>query len=477
MPRIAVVFSVLIVFLLSPLSHAQTIPAQYFGLQSGPTKTAFPTVKFGSYRVWDQSVDWRTIHIGPGSFSFTTLDNLLRRLKQNGVDDNVIYTIGVVPRWASSAQDDKGCDFKQLGGCDLPVDLNSDGSGKNQFFIDFVTAIAQHVNDPVYLSDHAHVKYWEPWNEWYRDPELGVPYSKCQTGHGCSIHATYAQMIRMTEDLRSIVLAIDPSAKILTPSSHSHDAYGASLLENFLHCDDKPYPGSQCPEDKDRGRRAIDILNFHLYEGSGAPEEVKTQIETFLRPVLRPEDLATLPLWSDEGGWGKEVQLPDPDMQAAFVSRYYLLGWQFGISSAIWYEFDNGWWGTLCPFSFKKLACEVDLAGKAKLNLAGKAYQQTYEWMVGNAPTQPCTASGAIYICGFTKPDGTILSAVWDSSLKCSSGTCDTRDYQVQNYDTYYTVADGVGWPIEGGKVKISAKPILLVNNLLPPSHLTVIVH
>src|SRR5205807_3514497 len=105
----------------------------------------------------------------------------------------------------SSAPSDTGCDFGAAGGCDLPADLNADGTGTDNTFLTFVRAVAQHVNDPTYLQTHAHVAYWEPWNEWHRNPVLGTLFSGCATGSGCSVHATYAQMVRMTEDVRCAV--------------------------------------------------------------------------------------------------------------------------------------------------------------------------------------------------------------------------------------------------------------------------------
>jgi hypothetical protein len=440
------------------------VPAAFFGLQSKPVGGTYPSaVKFGSYRLWDQAVDWATLNPANGSYAWSNLDAALAALKTHGVSDGVIYTFGVVPAWASSAPSDTGCDFGVAGGCDLPVDLNSDGTGSDNDFLTFVRALAQHVNDPTYLQTHAHIAYWEPWNEWYRNPVLGS-FSGCATGSGCSIHATYAQMVHMTEDVRCAVTGtgtvngvacaqsvIDPAAQILTPSTEAKNSYGSVVLENFLHCDDSPFAGSQCTTG-DRGRQAINILNFHSYAmNTEAGEEVVTQASV-LRSQLREADLA-LPIWSDEGGWGINSALPDADMQAAFVARYYLLGWSSGIPVMVWYEFDNQGWGTLC----------APPANSCSLNKAALAYQQIYTWMAGNTMPESCAAAGTIYTCPIAKPDGTKMLAVWDTLKTCSGGTCQTSTYNYNPVFTqYYTLANGTSTTLTGGTVQIGTKPILL---------------
>jgi hypothetical protein len=444
------------------------IPSTFFGLQSKPTRGTYPTVSFGSSRLWDRAVAWAALNPTFGSYNWATLDNMLAQLKTHGLSEGVNYTVGIVPTWASSVPADVACDFGSAGGCDLPADLNPDGTGTNATFIAFVQNLAQHANDPVYLQTHAHIKYWEPWNEWYRNPVLGTNSQGCLTLSGCSVHATYAQMVRMTEDLRCVITgkgningvlcnrpAIDSKALIVAPDSHGRTRYGAAVMENFLHCNASPYASSQCTTG-DRGRNAVDILNFHFYTmQTETAEELNLHISN-IKAVISAADLAALPLWSNEGGWGFDTALTDPDMQAAFVMRYYLLGWSNSISLMMWYEFDNSGWGTL--YSPPTLG---------SLTPAGTAYQQAYRWMVGNEMTQACTGPAVpnlgVWSCGLTKPDGTGMLAVWDSSQSCASGNCTSSYYAYDPvYTSYSSAQSGIATVLAGGTVPIGAKPILL---------------
>jgi putative Ig domain-containing protein len=453
----------------TPQSGPTKIPATFFGLQSLPVNGTYPTVSFGSYRLWDMQVAWATLNPASGTYSWGNLDGMLAQLRNNGVRDGINYTFGVVPTWASSVPADTACDFGSPGGCDLPADLNPDGTGTDATFIAFVQSIAEHVNDPTYLQTHAHIKYWEPWNEWHRNPILGKYFATCNTagGGGCSIIATYAQMVRMTEDMRCVITgtgsvngtpcsrtAIDPNAKIVAPDTYARAQYGVTLMENFLHCDKSPYAGSQCTTG-DRGRNAIDILNFHFYAlNTETAEEVNNDIG-YIRTTIRSTDLSALPLWDNEGGWGMNTGLPDPDLQAAFVVRYYVLGWSNKISVMMWYEFENKLWGTL-------YARPADT-----LTLAGIAYQRVHDWTVGNRMTQACTGPAfpgvGVWTCGFAKQDGTHMLAVWDSSQSCSSGVCSTSLYTPNPmYISYVTLDNPTPVTIQGN-MPIGAKPILLL--------------
>ncbi|HUA15068.1 MAG TPA: Ig domain-containing protein [Verrucomicrobiae bacterium] len=454
---------------LSGTYNLDTIPSTFFGLQSRATGGTYPTVNFGSYRMWDTDVAWASLNPSAGVYSWASVDGILAQLKSNGVSDGVLYTFGEVPNWASSAPSDAACDLGALGGCDLPADLNPDGTGTDQTFINFVKSLAQHLNSATYLQTHAHVQYWEPWNEWYRDPLLASYNQGCIAKQSCSVRATYAQMVRMTEDLRCVLTgtgsvdgvpctrtAIDPTAKIVTPASHGRSSFGVSVMENFLHCDSAPPATSQCTTG-DRGRNAVDILNFHFYAMETETAEEITSHITNIKAGLRSSDLTAMPLWSSEGGWGADSSLPDPDLQEAFLVRYYLLGWSNGISRLTWYEFDNPTWGTLY------------VPGKdGGLTSAGTAYQQIYNWMAGNALTQACSGptfpAQGIWTCGFTKPDGTHMLAVWDSSQSCSNGACTTSLYSHNSmYSSYISLSTGKASNLTSATVPVGAKPILLI--------------
>src|SRR5579871_3871127 len=155
-------------------------PAAFFGMHASSTvlsQQPWPQVSFGSLRLWDTATNWNQINIANGVYDFSLLDQWLSTANQHGVQD-LLYTFGKTPQWASSRPNDQRCanDWGP-GACDPPDDLNPDGSGSDQHWKDFVSALATHVGTSI--------KYWEIWNE--------PSSSNHWTG-------TVAQMVRMAQD-------------------------------------------------------------------------------------------------------------------------------------------------------------------------------------------------------------------------------------------------------------------------------------
>jgi hypothetical protein len=436
--------------------------ADFFGLHIHSTLTPWPTLGFGGFRLWDTETRWAQIEKSQGVYDFRILDNFLAELSSHSIS-TVVYTFGQVPIWASSNPADSVCDYASNagnGGCDLPTDLNPDGTGTNQTWINFVTALAQHVNDPTYLQNHAHIQYWEPWNEWYRNNVVNTyPYPLV------SLRATYAQMVRMSEDLRCVITGkgsvngnpctatpIDSTAIIVSPSDGGpKDAGSTNVFQNFLYCkgtgSNAPLPGSYCTTGS-RGSAIGDIINTHFYQtGASQPEDLARSVSQY-KALLNPTDLAK-PLWSDEGGWGRDSTLPDPDVQASWVARYYLVGWSSGLAQMYWYAYDGNTFGTLSTSS-------------GALNPAGEAYGQVYNWIVGSTLTTPCSANGTIWTCGLTLANGKAAQAIWDTSQSCSAGSCTTNNQSVSPAWTNYQDLAGTNNPISNGAAPVGLKPILL---------------
>ena len=435
--------------------------AALFGLHVRSLSTPWPTIGFNGIRLWDTATRWAQIEKSPGVYDFSTLDSMLAEAYSHDVT-TVIYTFGQVPQWASSNPTDSVCDYASWaggGGCDLPTDINPDGSGTNQSWINFVTALAHHVNDPTYLQTHAHIQYWETWNEVFRNTVVTTFPWKI-----ISLRATYAQMVRMSEDLRCIVTGtgsvngnpctappIDATAKILSPSGYGSPCCGLeNTFQNFLYCNgtgkNAPLPGSYCTTGS-RGSAVVDIINSHFYTGIFQPENLAKNVKDY-KALLSPTDLAK-PLWSDEDGWGQDSVVPDPDTQASWVARYYLIGWSSGISQMYWYAYDSNEFGTLWTLG-------------GGLNKAGVAYGQTYNWIADSALTTPCSARGTVWTCGLTLANGNAAEAIWDTSQTCAEGNCTTSNQSVSSAWTNYQDLAGTNNVIANGRVAVGIKPVLL---------------
>jgi hypothetical protein len=423
---------------------------------------------FTGSRLWDggSSGDaWYVLEPMSGSYSFTGIDAALAALYTGGVKDGIDFTFGAVPSWASSVPGDTDCEFG-TGTCDLPTDLATDGTGTDSTFVTFVTALAQHVNNSTYLQNHAHIKYWEVWNEWYANPVVNSNFANCATAKSCQIKATYAQMVRLAEDVRCTITgagavngsactssAIDTSALILTPSSESSNTAATQVMENFLHCDSSPITGSECTTGN-LGASAVDVIAWHTYPASNpaVPEDLLTVMEPNQNMYLSATDQAR-PTFSTEGSWGTHT--PSPTTQEpGFVARYLLDCFSAGYRFCNWYEYDNAGWGTLCTGA---PTC-------SGLNNAGVAFGKVSSWLAGNTLSACAISPGSttIYTCSIVKPGSIKTLAVWDTSQTCLQ----CSPYTSPTWAIRYLNVNGTSNPITGGSaVNIGYEPILFSQN------------
>src|SRR5260370_2128402 len=143
----------------------------------------WPSVSFGSIRLWDTYSTWNDLNPSRGTFNWPALDRWLDTAQQHGVD--VIYTFGATPTWASSNPTGK-CDYNP-GACYPPANM--------QDWDNFVRAIATHAA--------GRIKYWEVWNEANQHEYWsgGIP-----------------ALVTMTQHASAIIKSIAPNAMIFTPS-------------------------------------------------------------------------------------------------------------------------------------------------------------------------------------------------------------------------------------------------------------------
>jgi hypothetical protein len=472
------------------IAHADNsntpVPAAFFGLVDvdfGDTQGFSLPFPFGQFRIWNFTANWPYIETANNVFDWSPLDEYLTVLKSQGVD-NVFYTLDRTPLWATINPIDSNCAFanegpKFYGECDLWSDINPDGSGANATWRVWVASIAAHVNDPTYLQTHAHIKYWEPWNEFIQSPTLNPKYAKSFDTH-VMYNGTFAQLVRMTEDARCLLTgqgkitatgetctqvlqsvgrskAIDPSAQITTPSSLPFWG-GLTVLQNFLYCNANPPAGSQCITG-DAGAKAVDIINYHIYEWTEPVEENLSNTLQQIQGTLQSAELKK-PFWNGEGSMGnitKPVnQFQDPDLQAAFVPRYLLSLWSLGIPRSFWYVFGGTTYGPLWDST-------------TGLTKAGVAWEQVYSWMVGATMNVSCSTaafsnygSTTTWSCGLARAGGYQALTIWDTSESCSNGVCPTHPLVVgPNYTQYRDLVGNV-FQIKNHSVPVGIKPILV---------------
>ena len=412
------------------VSAQQNIPSSFFGLQMNSGTVArqpWPSVTFSRMRLWDSGVSWQDINKRDGVYDWTLLDKWLADAGSNNV--HILYTFGEVPTWASSNPSDSSC-AANPGSCDPPKDLNADGSGPDQYWKDFVTALVTHNQN----STTGHITRWEIWNE-----GLGNPVRW---------QGTIPQLVRMAQDASAIIKAADSHALVLNPTFGSQLRNSLDLLDQYLAAG---------------GGKYTDVFAVHAYvchPGSpGQPEDLVSNI-SLSRVILAKYGQSSKQIWDTEASWGDTSKsgFTDPDMQAAFLARFYLMHWSVGVVRFYWYQWNNGLWGEL----WKPDPHDPSLPGT--LLKPGIAYAQMYDWLVGAKLISACTANGTVWTCQLSRPGGYQAEAIWDTAESCTDGSCGTIEYNVDAQYTRYRTLDGETIPITDSKVPIGVKPILVEN-------------
>jgi uncharacterized protein (TIGR03437 family) len=410
--------------LIGPTYFGMELSQPYFlGTEPWPSNLPFATVRLNA-----DDVTWADLEPAAGVFDFTTLDQILQGGASHGLTpDDFIYTLVKTPIWASSNPTGTGCSdrLNRPGVCYAPVDVNPDGTGTDAYWQAFVTALVSHECP---TPGTCTIQYWEGWNE-PNNPGFW--------------QSTTAQLVRMQADAYKIIKAINPNLTVVSPSV----APGGGSIENgitwmtgFLDAGGKNY---------------LDIVGFHGYLSSAEiPEAIVTTLSDWTtllssEGLSNMEGLSMLPLWDTEGSWGEEANLPDPDMQTAFLGRYYLLQ-SAAVQRFYWYSYNDNY-GTL--------------EANNVLNQPGLAYGYVYGWLAGATIASPCANTGSIWTCSFTRPGGYKSLAVWDASQTCGNGVCTTSKYTPPSgYVQYRDLAGNVTQTTAKASIQIGLKPILLEN-------------
>ncbi len=434
----------------------KSVPNTFMDLHMGSSNLPWPTVPFGGLRLWDTATGWAQIQTTQnGQPDWSNLDGFVSASQAHGVD--LLYDLARTPAWASSNPTDSSCAYSTSaeggpGQCAPPADLNSDGGGTNQDWINWVTAVATRYK--------GQIKYYEIWNEWN-----ATLFWK----------GTPQQLVRMEQDARCVVegppsglscnpnstftqTAIDPSARIITPSPVGSASTLSAVQDNL-----NTYFGTTVGGHP--GGTFADIIGFHGYVSTGKSgtcpiaEDVITVIDDMNSAIVSAGETGK-PWFDTEDGWSKanDENFLDQDRQAAFLARYSLLQRSMGVERGYWYRWDStqNYGGALWTSSGGPIE-------------AVTAWDEVSKWMVGATLSSACTVNGTVWSCGFTRSGGYQAVAVWNSAQDCLNGNCPTIAFSVPagGY-TKYRDLTGTETTISGGSVPIGAKPILIETGSLP---------
>jgi hypothetical protein len=318
------------------------------------TSTAWPSIPFGSLRLWDAYVSWPHLEPKQGAWDFTALDKYLDAAEAHHAD--VMLTLGLSPDWVSSRPDeDSGYD---LGNAAPPAHLDA--------WRDYVRAVATRYKGRIFA--------YEIWNE----PNLKRFYT-----------GSIGEMLQLAGAAYPIIKQIDPAALVCSPSATNRD--GVEWLDQYL---------------QQGGGKYADVVGFHFYANPDPPEHALPLIQG-VRDVLRRHDLGDKPLWDTETGWAisnrqSRVQAApassrfnsvvlSEDQASAYLARTYVLNWAEGVQRVYWYSWDN------------KMMGLTDADGNT-LKQPANTYATVEQWLLGTSMESCGSSDQGIWTCQVRRP-------------------------------------------------------------------------
>ena len=280
-----------------------------FGLHvNGAERGVWPTINFGSLRLWDNATSWTNIETSKGVFDWTNLDKVVSNANQNGVTDFLMVLSGT-PTWATN----------QRNPISLPAPNASGVPANMADWDDWVRAVATRYKGKI--------TNYQPWNE----ANLKTFYT-----------GTPAQMAELTKRAHDIIKSIDPSATIVAPSTGLR-LNGA--LQRF-------YP--KFLQELKARNWPVDVWSAHTYPNSLGTTNDRRKLANTWIDLLKAAEAPNLPLWDTENNYGlggPGPDFPEQDIEgtkaATWTAVTYLDALRLGISRVYIYQWGpyNDLWG------------------------------------------------------------------------------------------------------------------------------------
>lgn len=386
--------------------RGQIVQQEMFGLHvKNEQYGAWPTIGFGSLRLWDNDVAWSQIETAPGVYNWTNLDNAVNNALANGVTD-IMYVIAATPAFYSTSTCQVPACLPTSGGAGMPRDLGA--------YDRFVTAVVNRYK--------GRITSYQPWNE-----------ANLLT----FFEGTPQQIADLTKRTYDIVQAIDPAAMVVATSIGTRLG---SQNNKFAR-----WKGPLLDALKDYGW-PIDAYAVHTYPHSrGTPVDRAILAEKF-NQLLIDKNAPKLPVWDTENNFG--LAGPGPtnpkiDITGARAANWtavtYLDSLRLGISRVYMYPWEppNPLWGI------------VYYTGTP----GAQAMETLQEWIVGTR-WNGCTNNkkNTKVRCNFTGPDGRI-QIVYPTKGR--------KSFSVDRTFTQVCQLDGTCSPLTGRNVRVEG-PVLL---------------
>ena len=361
----------------------------------------WPTIGFGSLRLWDNRTSWANIERSQGVFDWTALDTAVATSQAKGVND-ILMVLAGTPAWATD--DPSPTALPQPGAAGMPREL--------AWWDNWVTQVVTRYKGKI--------TSYQPWNE--------ANLATFSTG-------SPQDMADLTKRAYDIIKRIDPAATVVAPST------GTRLGGPF-----KAFYPKYLAALKAYGW-PVDVWAAHTYPASlGTPVD-RAALAKVWQKALTAAGAPKKPLWDTENNFGLKgpgPQNPDVDLEgtkaADWVARTYLDALRLNISRVYWYRWE--------PYN--------DLWGIQMYNntTGAVAFQTLQKWIVG-ATFNGCPTTGTNVTCNFTKGGKKFQVVYTDSGAK--------KPIKLNASYSQVCSLDGTCKSL-GAKRVITAGPVLVTN-------------
>lgn len=347
------------------------IPREYFGLHihRADQGTAWPTIPFGSWRLWDAYVTWADIESVPGEWNFSRLDRYVAMAKLTKVD--ILLPLANTPGWAAARPFEKS-GYKP-GNASEPVRIED--------WRRYVRMVGERYRGRIF--------HYEIWNE----PNIKHHYS-----------GSVEKLVELACEAHKTLKAIDSRNLIVSPAATAGGRDHIEYLGRFLALG---------------GDRCVDIIGHHFYTPKASPEAMIPLIRG-VKKVMTANGVGHLPLWNTEtgfwiensdgtkapesftrGGW---KQLEPTKEAGEYITRAFLVARAEGVDRFFWYAWDNRAMGLIEP-------------SNGQLKPAASYWKTVAAQLVG-ATRLKCNHSDGRSTCTFLTETGTPVEYSWGPANK-----------------------------------------------------------
>lgn len=349
-------------FLQPPHGFSQESPRDpFFGMHihRADGGTAWPSARFGSWRLWDAYVAWPNLEPRRGQWDFSRLDRYVAFGERFGID--ILLPLGLSPTWASARPTEKSS--YQPGNAAEPADMEN--------WRRYVRTVAERYK--------GRVRHYDIWNE------------VNETGF---FSGTMPKMVELTCAAQHVLREVSPDNRVVSPSMIGAGSEPAKF-EEFLRLG---------------GKSCIDIVGYHFYVPHREPEEI-VDLVTRVQQLMARQGVGGLPVWNTESGWwmansdgsaetgaDKRWRRVSTNEGPAVVARSLILGRASGLARFYWYAWDNEVLGLIEPST-----------GASKP--AAIAYATLIGWMSGVKPQ--CLTMNGHWVCRFGNEGNLVKRVAW----------------------------------------------------------------